>query len=60
VTSAYWQAQTAKGVRDVAWSYGKPAIECSRIAGMIGFFNERVEAIFIEGVEQIKTWTPWS
>lgn len=59
-TSAYWQAQTAEGARDVAWSYAKPMIECSRIAGMIAFFNERVEAIFIDGVEQIKTWTPWS
>jgi uncharacterized protein (DUF427 family) len=59
-TSAYWQALTAKGVRDVAWSYAKPTIECSRIAGMIAFFNERVDAVFIDGVEQPKAWTPWS
>jgi uncharacterized protein (DUF427 family) len=59
-TSSYWQALTAKGVRDVAWSYAKPTIECSRIAGMIAFFNERVDAVFIDGVEQPKAWTPWS
>jgi uncharacterized protein (DUF427 family) len=59
-TSAYWEALTAKGVRDVAWSYAKPTIECSRIAGMIAFFNERVDAVFIDGVEQPKAWTPWS
>ena len=57
-TSAYWQGQTAKGVRDVAWSYVKPTIECSRMAGMIAFFTERVETIFIDSVDQIKTWTP--
>ncbi len=59
-TSAYWQAETAKGIRDVAWSYAEPTPEASRIAGMIAFFNERVDAIFVDGVELPRTWTPWS
>jgi uncharacterized protein (DUF427 family) len=57
-TSAYWQAMTAKGVRDVAWRYAKPTIECSRIAGMIAFFNERVDGVFIDGVEQPRPGLP--
>jgi uncharacterized protein (DUF427 family) len=59
-TSAYWSAETAKGARDVAWSYAEPTPEASRIAGMISFFNERVDAVFVDGVEQPRTWTPWS
>jgi hypothetical protein len=27
---------------------------------MIALFNERVDAIFVDGIEQPRTWTPWS
>ncbi|MDQ6637390.1 MAG: DUF427 domain-containing protein [Candidatus Dormibacteraeota bacterium] len=59
-TSAYWQAETARGVRDVAWTYAQPTVEASPIAGMIAFFNERADAVFVDGVEQPPRWTPWS
>lgn len=56
-TSAYWDL--AGGARDIAWSYKQPAPEVSAIAGLISFFNERVD-IAIEGVPQPRPQTPWS
>ena len=36
-------------VSDIAWSYTYPTKECVNIAGLLCFFNERVEAIYIDG-----------
>lgn len=49
-----------KVIPDIAWYYTYPAAEASKIAGMICFFNERVDALYIDGVEQEKPRTPWS
>ncbi|MCW2631669.1 MAG: hypothetical protein JWR88_631 [Pseudonocardia sp.] len=57
-TSAYWSA--ADSHRPLAWCYETPWPEVSRIAGRIAFFNERVDAIKIDGVTEIKPITPWS
>jgi uncharacterized protein (DUF427 family) len=60
-TSRYWQVSTAKGsVRDIAWSYEDPSPEVAAIAGMVAFFNERVDAIYVDGKEMPRTQTPWS
>jgi len=60
-TSRYWQVSTANGsVRDIAWSYEDPAPEVATIAGMVAFFNERVDAIYVDGKEMPRTQTPWS
>ena len=60
-TTEYWSAQTAGGsVRDVVWSYEAPRPEAARIANMVAFFNERVDAVFVDGVEVPSPWTPWS
>ena len=60
-TSRYWQASAADGsVRDIAWSYENPALEVATIAAMVAFFNERVDAICIDGEEMPRTQTPWS
>jgi uncharacterized protein (DUF427 family) len=60
-TSRYWQAPTADGtLRDIAWCYEAPAHEVARIAGMVAFFNERVDAIYVDGKEMQKTQTAWS
>ncbi len=47
-------------IPDVAWYYTYPTMEASKIAGMICFFNERVDALYVAGVEQPKPKTPWS
>ncbi|MGI8608022.1 MAG: DUF427 domain-containing protein [Candidatus Dormibacteria bacterium] len=41
VTSRYWDI--TEGQRDIAWCYDRPAPEFAAIAGLIAFFNERVE-----------------
>jgi len=56
-TSQYWKFP--EDVRDVAWSYASPSPEVSAIAGMVCFFNERVE-ISVDGVVQPRPRTPWS
>jgi uncharacterized protein (DUF427 family) len=59
-TAAYWSVQLGD-VRhdDVAWSYAEPVPECPRIAGLVCFFNERVDLI-VDGVAQVRPRSPWS
>ncbi len=45
---------------DIAWYYTYPTVEASKIAGMVCFFNERVEVLYVDGAEQPKPKTPWS
>ncbi|MGH7685551.1 MAG: DUF427 domain-containing protein [Candidatus Dormibacteria bacterium] len=54
-TTQYW----AQDGRDVAWMHEAPNPEVGRIAGLIAFFNERVD-ITIDGQEQPRPTTPWS
>ena len=54
-TTQYW----AFDGRDVAWSYESPSAEVGKIAGMIAFFNERVDLV-IDGQLQPRPVTPWS
>ncbi len=49
-----------KIARDIAWYYPYPMLEATKIAGRIAFFNERVEALYVDGEEQEKPKTPWS
>ena len=56
----YWSATIGDDVhRDIAWSYPDPVIECPRIAGLVAFFNERVDLV-VDGVLQQRPRTPWS
>ena len=57
----YYSARVGdKIIPDIAWYYTYPTVETSRIAGMICFFNERVDALYIDGEEQPKPKTSWS
>jgi uncharacterized protein (DUF427 family) len=56
-TSKYWKVKGA--TRDVAWCYESPSPEVARIAGLISFFNERVDSIFVDGVEVPRPQTQW-
>jgi uncharacterized protein (DUF427 family) len=40
-----------KTFEDIVWSYRAPTLEVGKIAGMVSFYNERVDAIFVDGVE---------
>jgi uncharacterized protein (DUF427 family) len=59
-TARYWSVRAGGELhRDVAWSYPDPIPECPRIAGLVAFFNERVD-IVVDGVPQQRPFTPWS
>jgi uncharacterized protein (DUF427 family) len=46
VTSDYWSARVASRIHeDIAWSYGFPTRELMPIAGLVAFYNERVDMI---------------
>ncbi|MFC1866035.1 DUF427 domain-containing protein [Chloroflexota bacterium] len=47
-------------IPDIAWYYTYPTIEASKVAGMVCFFNEQVDALYVDGIEQPKPRTPWS
>lgn len=50
ITSAYWSVQVDDTVHaDLAWMYQYPLAAVSRIAGMIAFYNEKVD-IAVDGV----------
>lgn len=56
----YYSVRTPGGaVEDAAWSYKSPTPEVAGVAGMLCFFNERVDAILVDGEEQPKPATAW-
>ena len=46
--------------RDIAWSYPFPIPECPKIENLICFYDERVDAVEVDGQVQRKPRTPWS
>ena len=59
-TARYWSLTTPGGVRaDVAWSYPSPFRESAPIAGLVAFFDERVD-LTVDGVAQPRPQTPFS
>ncbi len=59
-TSQYWRSISSGVSDDIAWCYEDPAPEVAGIAGRLAFFNERVDAIYVDGEELPKTQTSWS
>lgn len=45
---------------DIVWCYPAPTPECARIKDYLSFFNEKVDAIFLEGQEVPRPRTKWS
>ena len=59
-TSAYWAVERADGRQvDVAWSYEHPLPDAVEIAGLVAFFDERVDVV-LDGVRRPRPTTPWS
>jgi uncharacterized protein (DUF427 family) len=59
-TTAYWSARTDQGEhRDVAWCYDFPTSPLLPIAGLVAFYDERVDT-FIDGERQPRPETPFS
>jgi uncharacterized protein (DUF427 family) len=59
-TSSYWAVERPDGrVVDVAWSYEHPLPDMDGIAGLVAFFDERVDVV-LDGVRRERPSTPWS
>jgi uncharacterized protein (DUF427 family) len=59
--ASYYSAQVGNQViQDAAWYYQLPIPECPKIENMICFFDERVEAILVDGEALPRPTTPWS
>lgn len=58
--AAYWSVDTRTSVHtNIAWIYRTPLPEVTRIAGMVCFFNERVD-LTLDGVPQERPHTQFS
>jgi hypothetical protein len=58
--AAYWSVDLdGRTIEDLAWSYERPNDEAARIAGLVCFFNERVDVI-LDGERAPRPRTPWS
>jgi uncharacterized protein (DUF427 family) len=56
----YWSVRAGDRVHpDLAWSYRAPLPESVRIAGLIGFYNEKVD-LYVDGVLQERPRTKFS
>ena len=57
----YWSARVGDLLYpDIVWSYPEPIPECPNIKGLLCFFNERVDAILVDGREVPRPLTKWS
>jgi uncharacterized protein (DUF427 family) len=60
-TARYWSARIGgRDYSDIVWSYPDPIPECPKIAGYLCFFNEQVDAIYVDGAEVERPLTKWS
>lgn len=59
-TTAYWSVRTATGTRpDLAWSYDFPTRQLLPIAGLIAFYDEKVDT-FVDGEPKERPVTHFS
>jgi uncharacterized protein (DUF427 family) len=59
-TSGYWSVDTGGKVHaDLAWTYAFPARSVESIAGLIAFYNEKLD-IFVDGRLEERPKTPFS
>ncbi|WP_433365308.1 DUF427 domain-containing protein [Actinoplanes sp. CA-142083] len=59
-TSDYWTVRTPAGVYpDFAWSYAFPLPAVAAIAGLVAFYNEKVD-LYVDGRAQERPVTPFS
>ncbi|WP_242605546.1 DUF427 domain-containing protein [Frankia sp. Cppng1_Ct_nod] len=56
----YWSVTVDGRPVDIAWSYPTPIPECLKIEALICFFDERVDAMVVDGVTQPRPTTAWS
>jgi uncharacterized protein (DUF427 family) len=59
-TAQYWSIDINGGLHeDIVWGYRTPVQESSRIAGLVSFYNEKVD-VYVDGVLQDRPKTMFS
>ena len=59
--ASYLSARVGERIfRDVAWCYAEPLALAAQVAGMVCFFQERAEAVVVDGEPVERPKTPWS
>jgi uncharacterized protein (DUF427 family) len=59
--ASYWSARVGDLVyENVAWCYREPLALAAQVAGMVCFFQERADAIIVDGEPAARPNTPWS
>jgi len=60
-TASYYSVHVGgQTFENIVWFYSDPIPECPKIKDLLCFFNEKVEAILVDGVEIPKVPSPWS
>ncbi len=59
--ATYWSVRVGNRlVRDIAWAYPFPVPECTKIENLVCFFDEQVDALYVDGEPAPRPATPWS
>lgn len=59
--ASYYGVEVGKRLaRDLVWTYPYPIPECPKIEDLLCFFDERVDAVYVDGELMPKPQTPWS
>ncbi|HEX9097327.1 MAG TPA: DUF427 domain-containing protein [Candidatus Dormibacteraeota bacterium] len=59
--AAYWSVTVnGKEFTDIVWGYPAPIPECPKIENLLCFFDEKVDAVYVDGELQPRPVTPWS
>jgi len=58
--ASYWTAEVGdRTVKDLAWTYERPLPDAAEIAGLVAFFDERVDVV-LDGTLRERPTTFWS
>ena len=59
--ASYWSVNVdGKEFKDIVWSYPAPIPECPKIENLLCFYDEKVDAVYVDGELQPRPVTPWS
>ena len=59
--ASYWTVSVkGKEFKDIVWGYPAPIPESPRIENLLCFYDEKVDAVYVDGELQPKPVTPWS
>src|SRR5437016_4045834 len=59
--ASYWSVNVnGKEFTDIVWAYPAPIPECPKIENLLCFYDEKVDAVYVEDALQPRPKTPWS